>query len=77
MTLEQDVPIFRKKRKEFTPSDKITHVAISNKYLIVAMANGFLFRMNLHNPQEHDGKNSFTDCLWVHFTTFCCRNQYK
>ena len=56
MTLEQDVPIFSKTKKDFTPSDKITHVAISNKQLAVAMANNMLFRMNLHNPQQHDGK---------------------
>ncbi|XP_063904510.1 vacuolar protein sorting-associated protein 18 homolog isoform X2 [Zophobas morio] len=54
MTLEQDVPIFSKTKKDFTPSDKITHVAISNKQLAVAMANNMLFRMNLHNPQQHD-----------------------
>ncbi|KAJ3625065.1 hypothetical protein MTP99_018635 [Tenebrio molitor] len=54
MTLEQDAPIFSKTKKDFTPSDKITHVAIANKQLAVAMANNTLFRMNLNNPQQHD-----------------------
>lgn len=55
MSLEQEVPIFSKAKKDFTPSDKITHVAIANKQLVVAMANNTLFRMNLNNPQQQDG----------------------
>lgn len=56
MMLDQEVPIFSKSKKDFTPSDRITHVAVANKQLAVAMANGMLFRMNLHNPQQHSGK---------------------
>ncbi|XP_050295734.1 vacuolar protein sorting-associated protein 18 homolog isoform X2 [Anthonomus grandis grandis] len=52
MSLQHDIPIFTKSKKDFTPSDKITHVAIANKYMVVAMANNFLFRMNLNNPTE-------------------------
>ncbi|KAJ8929810.1 hypothetical protein NQ314_017407, partial [Rhamnusium bicolor] len=55
MMMEQDVPIFSKSKKDFTPSDRIAHIAIANKQLAVAMANGVLFRMNLHNPQQHSG----------------------
>lgn len=54
MKLEQDVPIFKKARMNFTPSDKVTHVAISNKFLVVAMANGMLFRMNTEQPNQQD-----------------------
>ncbi|EFA08901.1 Vacuolar protein sorting-associated protein 18 homolog-like Protein [Tribolium castaneum] len=54
MTLDQDAPIFSKTKKDFTPPDKITHVAISNKQLAVALGNNTLFRMNLHNPQQQD-----------------------
>lgn len=57
MMVDQEVPIFSKSKKDFTPSDRITHVAIANKQLVVAMANGILFRMNLHNPQQHNGKD--------------------
>lgn len=60
MSLEQEVPIFSKAKKDFTPSDKITHVAIANKQLVVAMANNTLFRMNLNNPQQQDGGNYLT-----------------
>jgi hypothetical protein len=66
MTLEQDAPIFSKTKKDFTPSDKITHVAIANKQLAVAMANNTLFRMNLNNPQQHDGKPSLYLLYQVH-----------
>ncbi|CAG9821457.1 unnamed protein product [Phaedon cochleariae] len=53
MSLEQEVPIFTKSKKDFTPSDRITHVVIANKNLVIAMANGVLFRMNLNNPQQY------------------------
>lgn len=46
MTTEPELPIFNKSKKNFTPSDKITHVAVSNKYLVVAMSNNRLFRID-------------------------------
>ncbi|XP_030762434.1 vacuolar protein sorting-associated protein 18 homolog isoform X2 [Sitophilus oryzae] len=52
VTMDQEIPIFTKSKKEFSPLDKITHVAISNKFMVVVMANNVLFRMNLHNPME-------------------------
>ncbi|XP_023014330.1 vacuolar protein sorting-associated protein 18 dor isoform X2 [Leptinotarsa decemlineata] len=53
MSLEQEVPIFMKSKKDFIPSDRITHVAIANKNLAMVMANNVLFRMNLNNPQQY------------------------
>lgn len=58
MNLDQDAPIFSKTKKDLTPADKVTHVAVSNKHLVVAMANNSLFRMNLHQPQNQDGLSS-------------------
>lgn len=55
MKMEQDVPIFSKAKMSFAPSDKITHVAICNKQLVLAMANSVLFRMNLQQPDQQDG----------------------
>lgn len=52
MSLEQEIPIFSKAKKDFKPSDRITHVAIANKNLVFVQANGILFRMNLNNPQQ-------------------------
>nr|CAI5818148.1 unnamed protein product [Callosobruchus analis] len=54
MALEQDIPIFTKSKKDFKPSDKITHAAIANKHLVLALANGTLFRMNLQNQQQSE-----------------------
>lgn len=59
MKMEEEVPIFSKSKREFNPADKITHVAIANKYMVVAMANGILFRINLHQPDQQDGKLIF------------------
>lgn len=56
MTLEQEIPIFSKSKKDYRPPHKFTHVAISNKYFVGAMQDGTLLRMNLHNPQETDSK---------------------
>lgn len=52
MSLEPEVPIFSKTKKDFKPSDRITHVAIADRNLAILQANGILFRMNLHNPQQ-------------------------
>lgn len=56
MKLEQEQPIFNKIRMNFNPSDKITHMAVSNNYLVLAMANNKLFRIDLYQPDKHDGK---------------------
>lgn len=61
ITMDQETPIFTKSKKDFTPSDKITHAAISNKYLVVVMANNILFRMNLQNPTENSGKYKYSN----------------
>lgn len=52
MLMEPEPPIFSKTKKDFKPSDRITHVVIANKNLVIVQANGILFRMNLHNPQQ-------------------------
>ncbi|XP_018319047.1 vacuolar protein sorting-associated protein 18 homolog isoform X2 [Agrilus planipennis] len=54
MKMEKELPIFTKSKMCFNPSAKITHVAISNKNLAVAMANGMLFRMNIHQPEQQN-----------------------
>lgn len=57
MALDQDEPIFSKTKRDLTPSGTITHAVISNKYLVVAMANNIIFRMDLHQSQKQDGTN--------------------
>lgn len=55
MQLEDTTPMFSKQKMNFNPSDSITHVAIANDYLVLAMANGKLFRLNLKFPDRHEG----------------------
>ncbi|CAG9857094.1 unnamed protein product [Phyllotreta striolata] len=52
MSLEPEVPIFTKSKKDFTPTEKVTHVAIANKQLVLVMANSLLFKMNINNPNQ-------------------------
>ncbi|XP_019754048.2 vacuolar protein sorting-associated protein 18 homolog isoform X1 [Dendroctonus ponderosae] len=52
--LDEEPAIFTKSKKDFTPLDKVTHVVIANKFMVLAMANNVLFRMNLHSPSERN-----------------------
>lgn len=62
MSFETEVPIFTKSKKDFASPEKITHVAVSNKYLVIVMANSLLFKMNLNNPHQTSGNNSICYC---------------
>ncbi|KAJ8728370.1 hypothetical protein PYW08_016755 [Mythimna loreyi] len=51
MQLEDNTPMFSKNKMILKNlSDLITHAAVSNDYLVLAMANGNLFRLNLKKP---------------------------
>ncbi|CAH0579479.1 unnamed protein product [Chrysodeixis includens] len=51
MQLEDNTPMFAKKKMMLNNlSDLITHAAVSNDYLVLAMANGNLFRLDLKRP---------------------------
>lgn len=52
VALEQDIPIFTRSKKDFPKLDRISHVSVANKYMVIAMANNVLFRMNLRNKSE-------------------------
>ncbi|CAG4975615.1 unnamed protein product [Colias eurytheme] len=54
MQLEDNTPLFSKQKMNFNPSDLITHVAVSSDYLVLAMANGKLFRLDLKMPDQHE-----------------------
>lgn len=56
MELEDTTPMFSKQKMNFNPSDVITHVAVASDYLVLAMGNGNLFRMDLKLPNQHEGK---------------------
>lgn len=55
MDLEENKPMFSKQKMNFNPSDLITHVAVASDYLMLAMANGKLFRLDLKVPDQHAG----------------------
>lgn len=55
MKMEDNTPMFSKQRMKFNPSDLITHAAVSNDLLVLAMANGRLFRLDLSNPNCDEG----------------------
>nr|QHN70697.1 deep orange [Limenitis arthemis astyanax] len=54
MQLEDNTPMFSKQKMNFNPSDVITHVAVSSDFLVLAMANGKLFRLDLKMPDQHE-----------------------
>lgn len=56
MELEDNTPLFSKQKLNFNPSDLITHVAVASDYLVLAMANGKLFRLDLKKPDQHEGE---------------------
>jgi hypothetical protein len=62
MKLEEEPPIFSKQKVNFSPTDRITHLAVSNELLVLAMANSVLLLIDLrqpNNPQGNDGFNLF------------------
>lgn len=56
MQLEDYGPMFAKQKMKFNPSALITHAAVSNDYLVLAMANSRLFRFDVKNPVSEEGK---------------------
>lgn len=51
--LEDEVPMFSKKRINFSPTDYITHMTICNNQLVLGMRNK-IRRMNLESPDIYD-----------------------
>lgn len=59
MLMEDNTPMFSKSKMMLKNlSDAITHAAVCNDYLVLAMANGNLFRLNLKKPDRGEGKHS-------------------
>lgn len=51
---EDDVPIFKKQRTDIRPPDLITHMAVSNSQLVLAIANKTIFRLDMQHPEKPD-----------------------
>ncbi|CAG4937283.1 unnamed protein product [Parnassius apollo] len=54
MQMDDNTPMFSKQKMNFNPSDYITHVAVASDYLVLAMANGKLFRLDLKMPDQNE-----------------------
>lgn len=65
MKLDDNSPMFSKRKMNFNPSDVITHVAVSSDFLVLAMANGKLFRLDLKMPDQHEGKTYIFLCNFI------------
>ncbi|XP_071479921.1 vacuolar protein sorting-associated protein 18 homolog [Diadema antillarum] len=53
-TMEEDVRIFTKNRINFTPPKPITHMAVNNNILIIAMRDNQLLRIDREHPDQPD-----------------------
>ena len=55
MAMEEETPIFKKQKVNFTPTDKIIHMAVSSELIVLAMANNVLLRIDLKHPDKPEG----------------------
>nr|CAD7430568.1 unnamed protein product [Timema monikensis] len=54
MKLEEETPIFSKQKVNFSPTERITHLAVSSDLLILTMANSMLLRIDLKQPDNRE-----------------------
>ncbi|KAJ8667382.1 hypothetical protein QAD02_009044 [Eretmocerus hayati] len=52
MKLQDEVPIFIKQKVNFMPSDKILRMCVSSNYIVIAMANSILLRIDMKHPDK-------------------------
>lgn len=45
----------------FRPSDPLTHVVVSSNFLVMAMNNNLLLRLDLEHPDQQEGP---ADCIF-------------
>ncbi|XP_053975095.1 vacuolar protein sorting-associated protein 18 homolog isoform X2 [Hylaeus anthracinus] len=50
MKLQDDEPIFIKKKVNFLPPDEIVHLVVNNNIIVIAMANNILLRIDMKHP---------------------------
>jgi len=55
MKLEEEPPIFCKQKVNFSPPDRITHLAVSSDLLVLTMANNILLRIDVQQPANTQG----------------------
>ncbi|XP_034942311.1 vacuolar protein sorting-associated protein 18 homolog isoform X2 [Chelonus insularis] len=52
MKLQDEEPIFIRQRVNFKPPDSILHLAVSSNYIVIAMANNVLLRIDVKVPEK-------------------------
>lgn len=55
MKLTDDGPIFTKQKVNFMPSDRILHLSVSSNFIVIAMANNILLRIDMKHPDKPEG----------------------
>lgn len=55
MVIEDETPMFSKQKVNFAPPERITHMSVSSDLIVLAMANGILFRIDLKQPDKPEG----------------------
>ena len=55
MKLTDYGPIFTKQKVNFMPSDRITHLCVSSNFIVIAMANNILLRIDMKQPDKPEG----------------------
>jgi len=54
MAIEDETPMFCKQKVNFAPPERITHMCVSSELIVLAMANGVIFRIDLKQPEKHE-----------------------
>ncbi|XP_014226256.1 vacuolar protein sorting-associated protein 18 homolog [Trichogramma pretiosum] len=52
MKLQDEIPIFIKQKVNFMPPDKIVHMCVSSNYVVIAMANNIILRIDMKQPDK-------------------------
>jgi hypothetical protein len=55
MKLQDEIPIFIKQKVNFMPSDRILRICVSNNFIVIAMANNILLRIDMKHPDKPEG----------------------
>lgn len=55
MKLQDEVPIFIKQKVNFMPPEKILHMCVSSNFIVIAMANNILLRIDMKFPDKPEG----------------------
>lgn len=77
MKLQDETPIFIKQKVNFMPSDKILRMCVSSNFIVIAMANNILLRIDMKHPDKPEGSYSLPFHLLIYkWVRNCKSNDY-